>query len=848
VSDSLNRELILQVLVDLAFTIGGELSLPDLRRKTLQRFLFHTGFPVGLMLARSAEDEAVVEQVIGDHRWLANQGQSMRFPAGLLGTVPRLVEDAALLDAVATGKRMRAALVLPVPEYGWLLLLTPGTASARLPLATMFQPVLTRLGNAITLCRDYERGLQRKLMSSLVATIPDLIWVKDPDGVYLACNPRFERLYGAKAEAIVGKNDADFVGPELAAFFRQNDLAAIQADGPRINEEWLTFAADGYRGLFETIKSPMRDSDGKLVGVLGVAREITQRKQAEEQLRLAASVFSEAEEGILIADPNGVIVEANAAFTRMSGYSHAELVGQTPRLFKSGRHAPELYRDLWEALLRNGVWQGELWNRRKDGELFAVRLSISAVKTPEGETSHYVSLCSDITDQKRQQDRIERMAYHDVLTQLPNRALLADRMHQALAGAQRHGSQVVVCYLDLDGFKPINDRYGHQAGDTLLIDISRRLQGALRGQDTAARLGGDEFVLLLTEIATQPEYQAVLERVTHAIGQPYTVAGSAIQLSASMGVTLYPADDSDPDTLLRHADQAMYAAKQGGRSQVRYYDPLQDLALRERVEVRERVREWLRTGCFQLYWQPMVDLQKGHVVGAEALIRCLPPDGRLVMPGDFLPEIEDDELIVELGDWVIETAIRQLAEWRGAGLELVGSINVAARQLYSEGFADRLFAVMARHPEVQPGQVELEILETAALEDVARANQVIEVCRARGIRFALDDFGTGYASMTYFRRLAIDLVKIDQSFIRNMLDAREDLAIVTGIMGLTTAFGKLAVAEGVESVEHGGVLLRMGCPIAQGYAIARPMPAEQLPAWVVNYRPHPAWSVSLAGG
>ncbi|NTV95232.1 MAG: EAL domain-containing protein [Thiobacillus sp.] len=845
--DSLNRELTLQVLLDLAFTIGGELSLPVLQRKTLQRFMFHTGFPVGLMLARHA-DGVLVDVAIGDHRWLAKQGTAVMLPTGLLGDEARLVEDEAMLAGIGTGKKMRAALVLPVPEYGWLLLLTPGSMNGRLPLTAMFQPVLARLGNAVTLCQGYERGLQRKLLSSLVATIPDLIWVKDPDGVYLACNPRFEQLYGASAADIVGKTDADFVDPEQAAAFRANDLAALAADAPRINEEWLTFATGGYRGLFETIKSPMRDPDGNLLGVLGVAREITGRKQTEERLRLAAGVFAAAEEGIIITDTDGVILDANAAFMRMSGFALDELVGQTTRLIKSTRHEPEQYRDLWEALAHNGVWHGELWNRRKDGELFAAHISISAVKDPEGGRGRYVALFTDVTDQKRQQDRIEKMAYHDVLTQLPNRALLADRMSQALAGAQRHGSRIAVCYLDLDGFKPVNDRYGHQAGDALLVEVSRRILGALRGQDTAARLGGDEFVLLLTEMSANTEYQAVLARVAEAIGRPYKVPGGSVQLSVSMGVTVYPADDSDPDTLLRHADQAMYAAKQGGRSQIRYYDPFQDLALRERVEARERVREWLRDDCFRLYWQPMVDLRLGRVVGAEALIRCLPPDGRLVMPGDFLPEIEDDDLIVELGDWVIETAVRQLSEWHAQGLKLLGSINVAARQLHTDGFAERLFASLARYPNVEPGQIELEILETAALDDVARVNDLIGRCRERGIRFALDDFGTGYASMTYFRRLAIDTVKVDQSFIRNMLDDGEDQAIVAGILGLTSAFGKLAVAEGVESVEHGSVLLRMGCPIAQGYAIARPMPAERLPAWVARYAPHPAWAAVLSGG
>ncbi len=840
-----NHELILQVLVDLAFTIGSELSLPTLLRKTLQRFMYHTGFPVGFMLAGTAlspeRTEMGIDTAIGDFQWLAQQGTRHHFPSVLFGAETQLIQDADLLSGIGTSKKMAAGLILPVPGYGFMLLLSPSLPPLNLPLTTLFKPVLSRLGNAILLCQGYEQGMQRRLLRSVVETIPDLIWVKDPDGVYLACNPKFERLYGSPADEIVGKTDADFVGPELAAFFRKHDQAAIEAGGPRSNEEWLTFAADGYRGLFETVKSPMRDGDGKLIGVLGVAREITQRKQAEEQLRLAASVFSEASEGIIITDMLGVIVEANQAFLNMSGFGRDEVLGKTPAILKSDRQADDFFTDMWERIGHNGNWRGEIWNRRKNGELFAAYLTISVVKSPEGTNTHFVAMLSDITDQKRQQEHIQTLAYYDALTRLPNRSLLADRMKHALAAAERQGTQVVVCYLDLDNFKPINDQYGHPVGDGLLVDVGKRLTDSIRVQDTASRLGGDEFILLLTEIHEAEDYVSVLARVSEAMAQPYRVEGNLTNLSVSMGVTIYPADDSDPDGLLRHADQAMYMAKQDGRNQVQYYDPLQDLALRERQEIKLRIREGLPENQFHLFWQPIVNLQKGGVVGAEALIRWLPPDGRMVMPGDFLPQIEDDHLMVELGDWVLQEAVAQLSRWRAQGIELVGNINLAARQLQDPGFMATLQAALARHPEVRPAQIELEILETAALEDMVRVNAVLEQCRQMGIRFALDDFGTGYSSMTYLRRLAVDTVKIDQSFVRGMLDDRSDLAIVEGIMGMATAFERQTVAEGVESIKHGVILQGLGCQMAQGYAIARPMPADQLAEWVRGYTPHTAW-------
>jgi diguanylate cyclase (GGDEF)-like protein/PAS domain S-box-containing protein len=847
VSRSDKHELILQILVDLAFTIGSELSLPLLLRKTLQRFMYHTGFPVGFMLAGEAgqseqdQTELVIDSTIGDFSWLSEQGKRRSFPTALFGDETQLIQDADLLARIATSRTMAAGLVLPIRGYGFMVLLSPSMPVQNLPLTTLFKPVLVRLGNAIILCQGYEQGMRRKLLRSVVETIPDLIWVKDPNGVYLACNPRFERLYGSTADKIVGKSDADFVDRELAAFFRKNDLAAIEADGPSINEEWLTFAADGYRGLFETVKSPMRDADGNLVGVLGVAREITQRKQAEEQLRLAASVFSEAGEGIIITDPQGVIVEANQSFLTMSGYERDEVIGKTPSILKSDRQAGDFYADLWETLFHNGNWRGELWNRRKNGEQFATRLAISGVRDPDGKVAHYVAMLSDITDQKQQQDHIQTLVYYDALTRLPNRALLADRMWQAISASERQGTQVVVCYLDLDNFKPINDRYGHPVGDTLLVDVSKRLTESIRPQDTASRLGGDEFVLLLTEVKGGEEYVSVLDRVNEALGMPYIVAGNPTRLSVSMGVTTYPADDSDPDLLLRHADQAMYLAKQSGRDQIHYYDPLQDMALRERQETKAKIRTGLLENQFQLYWQPIVNLQECGVASVEALIRWLPPDGRIVPPKDFLPQIEDDDLMVELGDWILQTAVAQLSAWRAQGIDLIGNINIAARQLQSTGFLDGLQAVLSRYPDVSPGQVELEILETTALEDMARVNDLIGRCRAMGIRFALDDFGTGYSSMTYLRRLAVDTVKIDQSFVRGMLDDANDLAIVEGIMGMASAFRRRTVAEGVESIKHGILLQKLGCQMAQGYAIARPMPAERLAEWIRSYKPHAAW-------
>ncbi len=576
--------------------------------------------------------------------------------------------------------------------------------------------------------------------------------------------------------------------------------------------------------------------------MLAIWSDITARKQAEEQIKLAASVFHDANEGILITDAEGVVLKINQAFTAVTGYQRDEIVGKTPRVLKSVRHNREFYTRLWQQLLQTDHWSGELWNLRKNGEEYAEQLSISAVKDETGQTTHYVGIFTDITEHKRQREQIERLAYYDELTRLPNRVLLADRMKQAIARADRMNKMVAVCYLDLDGFKPINDRYGHKAGDSVLTEISGRLQEVTRLEDTVARLGGDEFVLLLTDLSSEQESEPVLARALEMVTEQCELPdGTKVSVSASVGVTFYPTDHNDSDVLLRHADQAMYQAKQLGRNRMHYFDPQYDLQTKQLRELKARVHDGLAKGDFMLYWQPKVELVHGHVVGAEALLRWRQEDQSILLPGAFLPQLEHDDLIVDLGDFVIREGVATLVRWHELGLELSASLNVAARQMLSPDFMRKLRETLDGRADIA-AHLELEILETAALEDLDKVKRLINECRALGVSMALDDFGTGYSSMTYFRRLPVDTVKIDQSFVRDMLDNTDDLAIVQGVLGLTKAFGKTAVAEGVELKEHLAVLQSMGCHIAQGYAIGRPMPEQEFLRWLENFKPDMAWA------
>ena len=566
------------------------------------------------------------------------------------------------------------------------------------------------------------------------------------------------------------------------------------------------------------------------------------KSAAEARLQLAASVFTHAREGIMITDADGIIIEVNDTFSRITGYSRHEARGQNPRILNSGRQPHDYYASMWKALIETGHWDGEAWNQRKNGEIHAEMITISAVRDAAGKTQNYVALFTDITPLKEHQRQLEYIAHYDALTGLPNRVLLADRLQHALAQSQRRGQSLALVYLDLDGFKAVNDQYGHQVGDSLLVTLARRMQGALREGDTIARIGGDEFVAVLVDLERPQDCEPVLARLLQAAADPVPVEHQVLRVSASIGVTLYPRDGADADLLMRHADQAMYLAKQAGKNRYHLFDVAQDQAEKTYRESLEHIRSALEHGQFVLHYQPRVNMRSGALVSAEALIRWQHPQRGLLPPAAFLPVINEHQIGVELGEWVIGSALAQMDAWRRAGLPLPVSVNVGARQLQQHDFVARLSALLAAQPDVPPAWLELEILETSALEDMAQVSEVMHACRALGVRFALDDFGTGYSSLTYLKRLPVEWLKIDQSFVRDMLEDPEDLAIIEGVVGLATAFRRQVVAEGVESAAHGELLILLGCAQAQGFGISAALPAAALPGWAADWRPDPAWS------
>jgi diguanylate cyclase (GGDEF)-like protein len=500
---------------------------------------------------------------------------------------------------------------------------------------------------------------------------------------------------------------------------------------------------------------------------------------------------------------------------------------------------------MWRDLVRDGHWYGEIWNRRKNGEIIAMMQTISAVRDAQGNTRQYVALFSDVTPLKEHEKQLEHIAHYDALTNLPNRVLLADRLHQAMAQAQRRGTPLATAYLDLDGFKTINDTFGHDAGDQLLMAVATRMKDVLREGDTLARLGGDEFVAVLLDLPDIQSSVPMLARLLDAAAHPVRIDKRDARVSASIGVAFYPqTEEVDADQLLRQADQAMYRAKLAGKNRYHIFDAEEDRSVRGHHEDLERIRGALNDNELLLHYQPKVNMRTGAIIGAEALVRWHHPQKGLLPPSVFLPVIENHPLASELGEWVIDSALAQVARWRRAGLDIPVSVNVGAHQLQQPEFVERLRGLLAAHPEIAPRHLELEVLETSALEDLAHACRVMEACAATGVAFALDDFGTGYSSLTYLKRLPVAQLKIDQSFVRDMLEDPDDMAILKGVLGLAVAFRRQVVAEGVETVAHGTKLLQLGCELAQGYGIARPMPAGDFVGWSASWRPDPAWQAS----
>lgn len=552
-----------------------------------------------------------------------------------------------------------------------------------------------------------------------------------------------------------------------------------------------------------------------------------EHNRAEEQMRIAATAF-EAQEGIVITDVAQTILRVNRAFTDITGFQQEEVVGNSPRLLKSDRQDETYFEAMWDTVRREGAWQGEIWNRHKRGEIYPAWVNITAVKNPLGEVTHYVGTMTDITERKAAERKIEHLAFYDLLTDLPNRRLLMDRLYHAMIGCARSRSMGGLLFIDLDNFKMLNDTCGHDIGDLLLIEVARRLGGCVREGDTISRLGGDEFVVMLEDLSSNPTEAAsqakiVAEKVLAALNIPYNMAGRVHHSTPSIGATLFAGSENSVDELLKQADIAMYQAKTAGRNTLRFYDPDMQANLAARANIEAALRQGIQGWQFLLHYQAQVDIQQG-IIGAEALLRWLHPERGMVSPGEFIPLAEETGLILPIGQWVLENACKQLAAWshdsRRQQLDL--AVNVSALQFRQKDFVARVSQALA-NAGAPATRLKLELTESLVLDDVEDSIEKMHALKALGVGFSMDDFGTGYSSLSYLTRLPLDQLKIDQSFIRNLPDSPNDAVVVQTIITLARSLGLEVIAEGVETEAQRDFLYQHGCPIYQGYLYYKPL-------------------------
>ena len=688
---------------------------------------------------------------------------------------------------------------------------------------------------------EHKRAEQeRSTLAAIVESSEDAITSVTLDGTIESWNRGAEKVYGYAADEMKGRNLSILVPADRRDEQRKTLERIRQGEGVT-DYETVRVRKDGQRIDISLTMSPVKDAAGQIIGASGIGRDITERKQAEEALRIAAITF-QTQEGIMITDRGARIERVNRAFTKLTGYSADEVIGRTPALLKSGRHDQQFYQEMWEALGRENYWQGELWNRRKDGEVYPVRMTISAVQASDGRVTHYVGSFADITHRKEAEAQLHRLAFYDPLTELPNRRLLLERLRQAFAASARNGQHGAILFIDLDHFKTLNDTKGHDVGDQLLTEVAVRLLACVRGDDSVARLGGDEFVVMLEDLSKQQDTaakraEAVAEKIRTAVAQPYAIGGHEYHSTASIGVSLFFDHMESAEEVLKRADTALYRAKAGGRNTVRFFDPSMQAALEAHAALLEALRHALALHQLKLYVQMQADSTR-RIVGAEMLLRWKHPQRGLVSPVDFIPLAEESGLIVPIGLWVLETACAQLKTWAAQPLtrELQLAVNVSARQFRQPDFVAQVRRVLEL-TGADPTRLTLELTESVLLDDVEYTIAMMQALKSLGVRFSMDDFGTGYSSLSYLRRLPLDQLKIDRSFVLDIDTNPNDAVIVQTIIGMSKNLRLEVLAEGVETEEQLEFLTRHGCFAFQGSLFSPPLPVADFESLVAQQSP-----------
>jgi diguanylate cyclase (GGDEF)-like protein/PAS domain S-box-containing protein len=686
-------------------------------------------------------------------------------------------------------------------------------------------------------------ALQRGIFESAGRAIV----LTDAQGVIRYFNPAAQQMLGYTWDEVVGRETplifhlpeeiearaaalsvahGTATSPDFSVF-----IVGLGAEASHLDADWTFVRKDGSRLPVSLTVSQLKGDGGEIEGYLGIAADISQRRQLEQDLRIAAIAF-ESQAAIMVTDASQCILQVNQAFSRLTGYTAEEAIGQRPSMLKSGWQDAAFYVDMWRELSETGHWQGEIWNRRKNGEIFPEWLTISGVRDSWGKLTHFVSTFSDISNLKVAESEIHHLAFYDPLTAMPNRRLLLNRLEKSCSTSRRSGQHGALLMIDLDHFKTLNDTLGHDVGDRLLVEVAKRLADCIREGDTAARLGGDEFIVMLDNLGRDAESagvqaEIVAEKIRLELARPYLLqADTEYFRSASVGISLFHGHDKTVDVLLKQADIALYKAKDAGRNTIRFFDCAMQTALDERAALEAGLRRALSRDELILHVQPQVNAER-QLIGAEVLLRWHPPKQPMVLPGDFIPLAEDTGLIVPIGLWVLDQACAELRRWADEpGMaKLYMAVNVSARQFRQPDFVTQVADALSRHA-VNPQRLKLELTESLLLDNVEDVVEKMQALRRLGVRFSLDDFGTGYASLSYLKRFPFEQLKVDRSFIRDIMTNSDDAGIVRAIIAMGNTLRLSVVAEGVEDSEQHAYLVRHGCSLFQGYLFGKPMSFE----------------------
>jgi diguanylate cyclase (GGDEF)-like protein/PAS domain S-box-containing protein len=808
---------------------GDDAAAPRLLMQTLVRPPFSIAETMGMAVVMFA---ALVLSL-----WLA-----------LRGWLARLLPRIGMLGNVA---RSYAADGTPAPLLGELLRKAAGSRMDELSVvAHAMEDMIAALTlrerqrrDAETLLRESERRFR-----DVAEFSGEFVWEIDRHQRIVYLSDGAAAVFGRPLTQLIGSPFFDHVPPVGIAPLVEEVRRVARAGEPLRRFEVAILRPDGSRRMLSFSGTPVTGADGSRIGSYrGIAVDVTQQHRDQANLRLAAKVFDNSPQAILITDAAARIVAVNPAFTEITGYSAGEALGEKPGKFSSGRHDKGFYEAMWASLLRDGKWAGELWDRKKSGAVYPKWLTINAVNDPEsGVVTHYVGIFSDITEQKENEARIERLAYHDPLTGLPNRYSLHAHLAQSLADARRNGTELAVMFIDLDRFKTINDSLGHDVGDQLLVAMATRIRAVLRESDTVARLGGDEFVVVAAGIAGPPDAAHVAEKIIDEVGATLVLAGHALHVSPSIGISMFPADGHDADSLMKHADGAMYYVKQHGRNSFHFFTADMNAAASERLLLETQLHRALDRQELTLVYQPQVEICTGRIIGAEALLRWRHPDRGDILPEQFIPIAEDTGLIVSLGAWVLEEACRQAMTWGEGAMAPRVAVNVSVHQLRDRHLVQHVAATLAR-TGLPAERLELEITESAVMENPEAMIDILRALDDLRVRLAIDDFGTGYSSLAYLKRLPGSRLKIDRSFIMDLETDPNDVAITEGIIALARSLGLPVTAEGIESPAQLDMLKKFGCAEGQGFLFSRPLTPEAMRAFLSVAMPVGEEDAALAG-